>query len=130
MKYLPLIENMAIRKTFSQYRVSNHKLQIERGRYENTRREQRICKLCHSGDVENELHFALTYQKYEYVRNDSNNILKRIFFLNTSLEGKQKLCEHAMSSDDPISLNLLSIYFFALPKGKIVSSPSKFRNNE
>ena len=111
-QYLSLIENTAIRKTFSQYRVSNHKLQIEQGRYENTPREQRICKLCHSGDVENELHFALTCQKYEYLRNKSNNILKRIFYLNTSLEGKQKLFEHAMSSDDPVLLNLLSKYIF------------------
>ena len=44
-EYLSLIDNPMIRRTFSQYRVSNHKLQIERGRYENVSREQRFCKL-------------------------------------------------------------------------------------
>ena len=34
-KYLSIIDNPTIRRTFSKYRVSNHKLQIERGRYEN-----------------------------------------------------------------------------------------------
>jgi hypothetical protein len=45
-----------------QYRISNRKLQIERGRYENIPREERICKLCDSGEVENEFHFAITCQ--------------------------------------------------------------------
>ena len=40
-EYLSLIDNPTIRRTFSQYRVSNHKLQIERKRYENVSREQR-----------------------------------------------------------------------------------------
>ena len=34
-EYLSLIDNPTIRKTFSQFRISNHKMQIERGRYEN-----------------------------------------------------------------------------------------------
>jgi hypothetical protein len=52
--FISLIQNPTIRRTFSQYRISNHKLQIERGRYENIprRREERICKLCDSGEVE------------------------------------------------------------------------------
>jgi hypothetical protein len=62
-KYLSLIQNPTIRTTFSQYRISNHKLQIERGRYENIPREERICKLCDSGEVENEFHFAVTCPK-------------------------------------------------------------------
>jgi hypothetical protein len=44
-EYLSLIQNPTIRRTFSQYRISNHKLQIDRGRYENIPREERICKL-------------------------------------------------------------------------------------
>jgi hypothetical protein len=55
-KYLSIIDNPTIRITFSKYRVSNHKLQIERGRYENIHHEERICKLCDSGEVENEFH--------------------------------------------------------------------------
>jgi hypothetical protein len=34
-KYLSIIDNPTVRRKFSKYRVSNRKLQIERGRYEN-----------------------------------------------------------------------------------------------
>ena len=111
-EYISLIDNPTIRRTFSQYRVSNHKLQIERGRYENVSREQRFCKLCNTGEVENEYHLALSCPKYEELRNNSNNILKNLFYLNNTMEGKQKLFEHAMSSDDPVLVNLLSKYIF------------------
>jgi hypothetical protein len=95
-EYLSLIANPTIRRTFSQYRVSNHKLQIECGRYENISREQRFCKLCNTGEMENEYHLALSCLKYEELRNNSNNILKNVFYLNNTMEGKQKLFEHAM----------------------------------
>ena len=111
-EYLSIIKNPTIRRTFSQYRVSNHKLQIERGRYENVPREQRICKLCNSDVVENEYHFALTCPKYEDLRKNSNNILKNIFYLNATTESKQKLLEHVISSDDPVLVNLLSKHIF------------------
>ena len=111
-EYLSLIDNPTIRRTFSQYRVSNHKLQIERGRYENVSREQRFCKLCNNGEVENEYHLALSCPKYEELRNNANNILKNLFYHNNTMEGKQKLFEHAKSSDDPVLVNLLSKYIF------------------
>jgi hypothetical protein len=67
-EYLSIIKNPKIRSTLSRYRVSNHNLQIERGRYENIPQEQRICKFCNSNEVENEYHFALKCQKYEALR--------------------------------------------------------------
>ena len=107
--YLYLIKNPTIRRTFTQFRISNHKLQIERGRYENIPREQRICKLCNSKtEIENEFHLVFTCEKYENIRNSSNNILKNLFNLNTTTESKQKLLEHVMSSDDSVLVNLLS----------------------
>ena len=86
-EYLSLIQNPTVRRTFSQYRISNHKLQIERGRYENIPREERICKLCDSGEVENEFHFAATCQKYQHLRDNSNSTLKNMFDLNIMLHG-------------------------------------------
>ena len=111
-EYLSLIDNPTIRKTFSQFRISNHKLQIERGRYENIPRDKRICKLCNSGEVENEYHLALTCQKYEQIRNNSNNIIKNLFYVENTTQGKEKLFEHAMASDDTVLINLLSKYIF------------------
>ena len=57
-EYLKIIKNPNIRKTFTQCRVSNPKLQIERGRYENIPHEQRTCKLCDCGEIEDEFHFT------------------------------------------------------------------------
>ena len=64
--YLYLIKNPTIRRTFTQFRISNRKLQIERGRYENIPCEQHICKLCNSNtEIENEFHLVFTCEKYE-----------------------------------------------------------------
>ena len=59
-------------------------------------------------EVENEFHLVFTCKKYDNIRNSSNNILKNLFNLNTTTESKQKLLEHAMSSDNPVLVNLLS----------------------
>jgi len=39
-------------------RTSSHHLEIERGRYNNVNREDRVCKLCGNG-IEHEVHFLL-----------------------------------------------------------------------
>ena len=49
--YLTTITNSNQRKRLTQLRLSNHKLMIELGRYENIPREDRICKICQSGKV-------------------------------------------------------------------------------
>ena len=111
-QYLSIIENSTVRRTLSQYRLSNHKLQIERGRYENIPQDERIYRFCNSGEVENEYHFALTCQKYEDLRINSDNILKKYFYFKNTWEGKQKLFQHAMSSDDPVLIYLLAKFIF------------------
>ena len=105
-KYLTIIKNPNIRKVMSQFRVSNHKLQIERGRYENIPRDQRICKLCDSGEIEDEFHFTFKCKKFDHLRENSNNILKTMFELNTTDESKRKLLQHTMSSEDPVAIAL------------------------
>ena len=44
------------RNILTKFRISSHKLEIEKGRYMNIPAEQRICRLCKL-DVENEIHF-------------------------------------------------------------------------
>ncbi len=50
---------------YTKFRISNHKLLIEYGRYQKIPREEGICKHCDSGSVENEFHFAFECQKYD-----------------------------------------------------------------
>ena len=53
-KYLIVIKDPHKRKCLSRFRVSNHNIQIEIGRCENIPREERLCKICNSGEVESE----------------------------------------------------------------------------
>ena len=121
-QYLYLIKYPTIRRTFTQFRISNHKLQIERGRYENVPREKRIFKLCTSvTEVENEFHLVFTCQKYDNIRNNSNNILKDRFNRKKSYWNTQ--C--------PPTIQFLLTYYpkskfmsqFTLLKGKLASNP-------
>jgi hypothetical protein len=86
--YLSIIKNpttTTTTRTFTQFRISNHtELQIEYGRYQNIPREERTCKLCNSGGIEDEFHFSLVCQKYNQLRGNSDPILKTIFDLNVS----------------------------------------------
>ena len=66
--YLVVIKDPYKRKCLSRFRVSNHNLQIEIGRYQNIPREERLCKICNSGEVENETHLLLSCKAYEQSR--------------------------------------------------------------
>ena len=56
----PFIEN---RKLIVKMRISDHVLEIERGRYNKRNREQRICRQCHLNVIEDEEHFFFHCQK-------------------------------------------------------------------
>ena len=66
--YLTTITNSDQRKRSTQLRLSNHKvhhkLMIELGRYKNIPREDRIRKVCQSGEVETEHHFLTSCEAY------------------------------------------------------------------
>ena len=58
-------------------RMSSHNLEIERGRYINVPRENRICTNCTSGFIENEYHFALICSMHADLR---SNFMKRYYY--------------------------------------------------
>ena len=59
-------------------RISDHKLNIETGRYDNISRCNRICPLC-GLSVEDEIHFLFDCPKYSLIRDDfCNKIDNRI----------------------------------------------------
>ena len=55
-RYLDEIHNVKDRHSFTQLRISAHKLEVETGRYSKTPRQNRICKTCNSG-ICDEIHF-------------------------------------------------------------------------
>ena len=67
--YLVNIRNTRLRQTLTKFRLSNHKLMIERGRHLRPKLdiEERICPVCQEG-VEDETHFLVRCTFYEELR--------------------------------------------------------------
>ena len=81
-EYLNTIKDSNQRRLFSivsQFRISNHKLEIEFGRYKNIPRNERFCKCCDKSTVEEEFPLSFERKKYETLRENSHNILKQYF---------------------------------------------------
>jgi hypothetical protein len=53
---------------YSNFRAGSHELEIERGRYRHTPREERLCSLCDKNAIENEFHFLLCCEFYTDIR--------------------------------------------------------------
>ena len=67
-KYLDFITEKKYKIALTQFRLSSHDLAIERGRYENLNRRERVCKLCNGNLVENEYHLLLVCPFYRELR--------------------------------------------------------------
>ena len=53
---------------FTKFRMSNHKLEIERGRYQKIPRRERFCKLCTDNVLGDEYHFIFECKTLATVR--------------------------------------------------------------
>ena len=71
------------------YRLSDHNLEIEKGRHKKEwkPREDRLCRNCDSGEVEDEFHFLLSCPIYTTLRQDFLSKIDR-----TTYEDKICLC--------------------------------------
>ena len=64
--YLRIVKNVKDRISMSKFRLSNHKLMIEKGRHRNLDKTMRICPFCTS--VEDETHFLLKCETFRFLR--------------------------------------------------------------
>jgi hypothetical protein len=64
--YLHILSDFNQRKSFAKFRISNHKLKIETGRYSKpiTPLENHICEKCFSDEIESEEHLLLKCSFY------------------------------------------------------------------
>jgi hypothetical protein len=70
-EYLSRVDNAHLRRNLARFRYANHKLQIELGRQVKPVKvpvQQRYCKLCNLGAVEDEDHFLLVCPAYQSVQ--------------------------------------------------------------
>ena len=59
VNYLSKPIDFKYRKEITKCRISNHRLNIEVGRYKNVVRPLRVCTLCDHDDIEDEFHIIL-----------------------------------------------------------------------
>ena len=89
-KYLSVIQDVSIRKCFMSFRISSHKLEIERGRHKRLSVEKRVCIYCNSNTVEDEKHFIFECSLYDSLRQNFFTEIKNLckHFSNLSQEAR------------------------------------------
>ena len=75
------------RRNISKFRISNHKLEIEQGRYKNISADKRTCKLCKDG-VEDEIHFLLKCSVVDGIRKTTLSMIYNLYLNAESLNDK------------------------------------------
>ncbi len=76
------------RSLMAQFRIGILPLHIEIGRFRDKRINERVCLLCNSGEVENELHFLCVCTTYSNYRQNLYSIVNNYNFLNMSNDEK------------------------------------------
>ena len=85
------------RAAITRWRLSNHKLQIETGRYNGTPRENRKCYTCNAD--ENEEHAVFVCPIFGYIRTNFKQIIEKYKSIRT------------LSNPDPIDINEVGMQF-------------------
>ncbi len=71
------------RIALARFRCSSHDLLIEKGRYNNTNREEGICRYCDKNVIEDEYHFLLVCPAYDTLR---KQYIKDFYFVHPSTD--------------------------------------------
>jgi len=66
--YVGITSKQSERKELVKFRIDNHKLRIENGRYDQTPRVNRLCPICESNQTEDESRFLIYCNKYAILR--------------------------------------------------------------
>ena len=102
--YVDVCKYKSDRSTLCKFRISAHRLAIERGRYSNTERQNRICQYCNTGEIEDEQHFFLICPFYSPMREKIiqklNDNLSNLVLRSLSL----RLITELLNSNKPIFL--------------------------
>ena len=75
---LNIIDDPLHRRDYTKFRISNHNLMIEYGRYGNTKvpKESRLCLVCNTNQIEDELHLIFSCSCYNEHRTKMINDFK------------------------------------------------------
>jgi hypothetical protein len=84
-------KNREIRKCVAKFRTRSHWLEIQRGRFTKpqTERENRLCKKCNLGLVEDEVHVVFVCPLYEILRVKYSGLFRDATNLNSAFSSAQ-----------------------------------------
>ena len=117
--YLDYITDPKFRIALTRFRTSSHDLAIEKGRYLNIAREERICINCNTRLVENEFHFLCTCMKFTELR---SKYIKRYYYTWPTL---QKIINLLSGNSKKMIRNLAKCIYYACTKKLIFVSKRK-----
>ncbi len=105
--YLEVIKNSEHRLQLLKFRISSHKLHIETGRSPHIPVEDRLCKVCNTNSVEDELHFLLNCNSYDELRDEFTKGVTSVFPGYMGLADEEKFI-WALSSKHTTVMLMLS----------------------
>ena len=115
--YLEFITEKKYKIVLTRFRLSSHELHIERGRYENVPRDERICKCCNMSQIESEYHFLLVCPLYTELR---RKFFKPYFCHWPNLN---KFDQLMLSNSKQVTLSIAKFIFSAQELRKSVLNP-------
>ena len=96
--YLAL-KNVNQKKNITKLITSSHNLMIEKGRYLNLNREERLCPFCPNRIIEDEIHFLFICLLYKHLRND--------FFTYMSIQCQLELIHLSITQQNNSKIHFL-----------------------
>jgi hypothetical protein len=81
-----------LRIPLCKFRSSSHKLQIERGRYNNVPRHERYCTLCNTNKLGDEFHFLLECNALDNIRRkyfEQNMLVRNVINFKRIMKGRK-----------------------------------------
>lgn len=86
-----ILKNRSERSTLSKIRLSAHCLEIEKGRQNSIHLNDRLCKMCNKGVIEDEVHFLLNCEKYTKLRQSFQYDTKNYLNLSNNINNRKLL---------------------------------------
>ena len=103
--YINTLRNSQERLSLAKICTSSHDLLIEKGRHYKPKipREERICNLCNSNEIEDEIHFLFHYSRYEILR--KSFLARQCQLFNKSFDNDITLCHALFTTDNKNSMH-------------------------
>ena len=108
-EYLDYIQDFRTRSNFCRFRLSSHNLMIEIGRHSNIDANNRICKKCDSGEVEDEKHALMICAKHNEQRNSAFKDIGALNKKNAFLDKESKFIWLLSNEDKQVIMILAKL---------------------